>query len=275
MSKPSESKLEIALPPHIAFNEVLLQAELDALSSPGNLFTVAKRSIDARSHDIKVRIQLEANAPQNQAIVERTSALFKRDVRSARPIAVVGCGPAGMFAALKLIELGLRPIVFERGKNVRERRRDLAAISKHDIVNPESNYCFGEGGAGTYSDGKLYTRSGKRGSIESILEIFVAHGATDDILIDAHPHIGTNKLPNVVSAINQTILDAGGAIHFNSKITNIFTKYGAISGLEVNGTQTFEFSEIILATGHSAADIFHLLRRSRCCVLHQCRVDMF
>ena len=260
---PPESRLEIALPPHIAFDAGLLQNELEALSSPGTQYSVAKRSIDARSHEIKVRLQLHANAPLLQSITERTASLFARNVGNARKVAVVGCGPAGMFAALKLIELGLCPIVFERGKNVRERRRDLAAISKHDIVNPESNYCFGEGGAGTYSDGKLYTRSGKRGSIESILEIFVAHGATDDILVDAHPHIGTNKLPNVVSAINQTIVDAGGAIHFNSKITNIFTKDGAITGLEVNGMQTFDFSEIILATGHSASDIFHLLRNNQ------------
>jgi uncharacterized FAD-dependent dehydrogenase len=171
----------------------------------------------------------------------------------------VGFGPAGMFAALRLIELGYKPVVFERGQDVRGRRRDLAAINKHHIVNPESNYCFGEGGAGTYSDGKLYTRSKKRGDLRRILEILVRHGATERILVDAHPHIGTNKLPKVVEAIRDTILQAGGEIHFNTRVDDILINNGAVKGVKLAGGETRHAKSLILATGHSARDIFELL----------------
>ena len=176
---------------------------------------------------------------------------------------IVGSGPAGLFAALKLIELGLKPIILERGKDVRSRRRDLAAINKQHIVNPESNYCFGEGGAGTYSDGKLYTRSKKRGSILSVLETMVFHGANDEILIDAHPHIGTNKLPKLIAAIRETILSAGGEIHFNTKVTDLIIENNIISGVITEGGDRVLGKAVILATGHSARDIFHLLYKKR------------
>lgn len=158
-----------------------------------------------------------------------------------------------------MIELGKKPVIFERGKNVRDRRRDLAVLNKEQIVNPESNYCFGEGGAGTYSDGKLYTRSTKRGDVNKILEQLVAHGASEEIMIDAHPHIGTNKLPEIIVQIRETILECGGEIHFNSKLTDILSTDNVVTGIEINHSEKHSGKKIILATGHSARDIFYLL----------------
>ncbi|HEX9958315.1 MAG TPA: FAD-dependent oxidoreductase, partial [Fibrella sp.] len=179
----------------------------------------------------------------------------------AKSVVIVGAGPAGLFAALRLIELGMKPIVLERGSDVRTRRRDLAAINKDHIVNPESNYCFGEGGAGTYSDGKLYTRSSKRGDIRRILEILVAHGATDQILVDAHPHIGTNKLPSVVTALRESILDAGGEVHFDTKVVDLILENGEMRGVVTADGREYTGEGVILATGHSARDMFHLLHQ--------------
>ena len=186
---------------------------------------------------------------------------FKK-VNTAPQVHIIGAGPAGMFAALQCLELGLKPIVLERGKDVRQRRRDLALITKEQEVNPESNYCFGEGGAGTYSDGKLYTRSKKRGDWKKVLSWFVEHGATTDILTDAHPHIGTNKLPQVITAIRETILAYGGEIEFNTKVTNFRVEKQAIVGLELNNTREIKVAHVILATGHSANDIYHLLHQN-------------
>ncbi len=183
------------------------------------------------------------------------------NVAGKEEVIIIGCGPAGMFAALRLIELGKKPIVIERGKDVRERRRDLAAINKHDLVNPDSNYCFGEGGAGTYSDGKLYTRSGKRGSISSVLQTLVAHGAKEDILYEAHPHIGTNKLPKVVQAMRQSILDAGGEIHFNTRVEDFLLEKNHLKGIVTQHGDRIEAKNVILATGHSARDIYTLLHQ--------------
>jgi uncharacterized FAD-dependent dehydrogenase len=166
-----------------------------------------------------------------------------------------------LFAALRLIELGLKPILIERGKNVRDRRRDLAKINRDGVVNPESNYCFGEGGAGTYSDGKLYTRSSKRGDVQRILHRFVEHGATNDILIEAHPHIGTNHLPNIISNIREKIIECGGEIFFNKKVTKFLLQNSSIKGVECADGSTFEADNLILATGHSARDIFETLHR--------------
>ena len=173
----------------------------------------------------------------------------------------MGAGPAGLFAALQCIELGLKPIIIERGKAVKDRRRDLANINKQGLVNPESNYCFGEGGAGTYSDGKLYTRSTKRGDVNGVLKTFVAHGATEDILVDARPHIGTNKLPQIIEAIRETILNAGGEIHFDSKVTSLLVSSGEIKGVQLATGEKLQANAVILATGHSARDVFEMLHR--------------
>jgi hypothetical protein len=189
---------------------------------------------------------------------------YKDVSASKHVITIIGAGPAGLYAALRCLELGIKPIIFERGKDVQARRRDLAAIHKLHLINEESNYCFGEGGAGTYSDGKLYTRSSKRGDIEHILKTFVAHGASTEILVDAHPHIGTNKLPKIISFMRETILQHGGEIYFNSKLVDINYAGDTIKSIlitqsETNTTIEHACEHIILATGHSARDIYELL----------------
>ncbi len=213
-----------------------------------------KRSIDARK---MVQYELIYEYTKGSGDFARVKGDYTyKNIKSAKPVLIVGAGPAGLFAALRLIELGLKPIIIERGKDVRERRRDLKAINRDHKVNPDSNYCFGEGGAGTYSDGKLYTRSGKRGSIQRILEILHLHGAREEILIDAHPHIGTNKLPKLVSDLSQTILNAGGEIHFNTALDSLKFKEGKITGARFRNGESIDLDAIILATGHSARDIF-------------------
>jgi len=179
--------------------------------------------------------------------------------RSAKTVIIIGAGPCGLFAALKLIELGIRPIILERGKNVRERRRDLASLNKEGVINPESNYCFGEGGAGTYSDGKLYTRSQKRGNINRILHLFFQFGATENILYEAHPHIGTNKLPQIITAMRKQITDSGGAVLFEKKVVDFIVKDNIIKRVQTADGDSFDADAVILATGHSARDIFRLL----------------
>ena len=221
-----------------------------------------KQSIDARRTPIMIRLVLDVYAADE--IFE--SLLWKPDfpkTRKKKSAVIVGFGPAGMFAALRLLERGIQPIIIERGKPVRERRRDLAMLNRDGIVNPESNYCFGEGGAGTYSDGKLYTRSKKRGDIRKVLEIFVAHGADERILYEAHPHIGTNKLPHIVEAIRQTIIDIGGEVYFNEKLTDIIIKDNAVKAVVLASGKEIATDEIILATGHSARDIFELLHKKQ------------
>lgn len=229
-------------------------------------FKVLKRSIDARSRRVVYRMQVRAFI--DEAPVPETFTNHYPNVDHARPVIIVGAGPAGLFAALRCIEQGLKPIVIERGKDVKQRRRDLAAINKSGIINPESNYCFGEGGAGTYSDGKLYTRSNKRGDVNKVLEVFVQHGAPADILVDARPHIGTNKLPGIITGIRETILNAGGEIRFGHKLADLLTGSGKIEGVAVNieggpgHTETqLAADAVILATGHSARDIYELLHR--------------
>jgi len=218
---------------------------------------IRKRSIDARQKPVKINLQIELweNGEKREII----PPFSPQNVSSSKEIAIIGAGPAGLYAALRAIEAGLKPIVFERGKDVRERRRDLAAINKDQYVNPESNYCFGEGGAGTYSDGKLYTRSKKRGNVLKAMEWFVHFGADEDILVNAHPHIGTNKLPKIISAMREGIIENGGEVHFNSKLTDLTVKDSAIEAIEINGKQWYQFDNVILATGHSARDIFYLL----------------
>lgn len=223
---------------------------------------ILRKSIDARKP--KIVFNYKVAVYSNEALAERSEYVFKyQEVSHAKPIHIIGFGPAGMYAALRCIELGFKPIVFERGKNVQDRRRDLKAINQDHIVDEDSNYCFGEGGAGTYSDGKLYTRSLKRGDVRRIFENLVYHGATEQILIDAHPHIGTNKLPKVVQNIRETIIKYGGEIHFQKRVTNFTTKNNKIQALTINDQTEIAVEKVILATGHSARDIFYMLHKKQ------------
>ncbi|MDF1866617.1 MAG: FAD-binding protein [Saprospiraceae bacterium] len=223
-------------------------------------FQILRRSIDARGSRPFFTLRVEAFWGEKPE-AEPAILLNFKEVHDKEPVIIVGAGPAGYFAALELIEQGLKPIIFDRGKDVQARRRDLRAIQQLGVVNPNSNYCFGEGGAGTYSDGKLYTRSHKRGSIYKALKLFVEHGAKTDILVDAHPHIGSNKLPKIVASIRETILKYGGEIHFDSKITDFIIQKKEIKGVIVNDTDAHHAKGVILATGHSARDIYELLHQ--------------
>ena len=227
-----------------------------------NAYQILRRSIDARSRNILVQMQVNVFVEEPfQDAFAFTPALQKVD--HARPVIVAGAGPAGLFAGLQLIEQGLKPIIVERGKDVRNRRRDLAAMNKQGIVNPESNYCFGEGGAGTYSDGKLYTRSNKRGSIFRSLQWFHYFGATEKILYEAHPHIGTNKLPHIIVAMREAIEACGGQVLFDTKVTDLILEGDTLKGVMVNEQEQILADALILATGHSARDIFELLHRRK------------
>ena len=224
-------------------------------------YHILKHSIDARSREPRINLQVKAFI--NEPFRERELITFHfKDVHKAEhSVIIIGAGPAGLFAALQLIEKGVKPIILERGKDVKARRRDLAILNKEGEVNPESNYCFGEGGAGTYSDGKLYTRSSKRGDVNRILNLFVRFGAEEKILYEAHPHIGTNKLPQIITAMRKTILEHGGEFHFGQKLTDLEIKDGSIHQVLTADGNKFHGDAVILATGHSARDIFELLHR--------------
>ena len=254
--------LQLTLLPEIALDDDALRQHINKklrLRPDDKPFIrKTRQSIDARGKQVKVNVQAEVYLNELPPSLIQTP-LHYPDVSNRPAALIVGCGPAGMFAALRLIELGIKPVLFERGKDVRARRRDLAAINKEHIVNPESNYCFGEGGAGTYSDGKLYTRSNKRGDIRRVLEIFVGHGASEQILIDTHPHIGTNKLPMVVAEMHKSILEAGGEIHFDTKVTDLILDENNLKGVVTDDNKEHIGIGVILATGHSARDIYELL----------------
>jgi uncharacterized protein len=261
------NELQIQVTPETASNDILLKEHVAKLmqtkSAEIKHITILKRSIDARQKAIKINLKIVVFF-QDEKVVEETAELPDyKNVENAQEVIVVGAGPAGLFAALQLIELGLRPIVIERGKDVRGRRRDLKAINRDGIVNEDSNYCFGEGGAGTYSDGKLYTRSKKRGDVDRILKLLVAFGATPDILVEAHPHIGTNKLPQIIQDIREKIIEFGGKVLFETRVTDIIVKNNEVQGIMTQAGDVIEAKKIILATGHSARDIFELLDRKK------------
>ena len=260
-------ELLIQVSPEIAANDLLLKShlskEIKITVDDIQHISILKRSIDARQKAVKINLKV---------LIYLKGELFQEpkfqlpdygNVASAQEVIVVGAGPAGLFAALQLIELGLKPILVERGKDVRGRRRDLKAINVDHLVNEDSNYCFGEGGAGTYSDGKLYTRSKKRGDVTRVLELFVAFGATPDILVDAHPHIGTNKLPQIIQDIREKIIECGGQVLFETRLTDILIKNNEVQGIVTQKGATILANKIILATGHSARDIYELLDRKK------------
>ena len=222
---------------------------------------ILKRSIDARQRQVVVNLKVRVyiNEPMTQDYL--VPPIDYKPVSDKRQAIVVGMGPGGLFAALRLIELGIKPVVLERGKDVMNRRIDASRIQREGIVDPESNYCFGEGGAGAYSDGKLYTRSKKRGSVEHILGIFVQHGAREDILIDAHPHIGSDKLPGVIKAMRETIIGCGGEVHFETRVTRLVVEDSKVIGVETATGERFD-GPVILATGHSARDVYQMLHDS-------------
>lgn len=255
------NEIEICLSPEFAFDDFQIENAVKTKlgkSYLGKSFVVKSRSLDARSrvivYRLKVLIYDSSSIPE---LLPQFPAL--KNVADGKRIIIVGAGPAGLFAALECIRLGLKPIIIERGKTVKVRRRDLAKINKEGVVNPESNYCFGEGGAGTYSDGKLYTRSTKRGDVNEILSWLIHHGAKPDIAIEAHPHIGTNKLPQIIEEIRNTILHFGGEIHFDTKLTFIGHSFSEFKYVLVNDSVKIEGAACILATGHSANDIYTLL----------------
>ncbi len=260
---PREFQFQVS--PEVAANESLLTQHVAKLFqvSPKEIqkVDVVKRSIDARQRSIKMNIKANVFLVSEAYTETQIELPDYPNVTNAQEVIVVGAGPAGLFAALQLIELGLKPIVLERGKDVRGRRRDLKAINVDGIVNPESNYCFGEGGAGTYSDGKLYTRSKKRGDVDRILRLLVGFGATHEIMVEAHPHIGTNKLPQIIQDIREKIIECGGQVLFDTKVTDILIKNNEVEGVVTQNGDTILANKLILATGHSARDIFELLHQ--------------
>ena len=221
-------------------------------------YEILKKSIDARGKLIKIifKVRVYIDEPDHRT----TPTVFHaQQVSKEAEVHIIGAGPAGLFCALQCIELGMKPVVFERGKKVRDRRRDLAILNKEGILNEESNYCFGEGGAGTYSDGKLYTRSNKRGNVQRILHLFHYFGADANILYEAHPHIGTNKLPQIIEAMREKIIECGGEIHFNSTLTDVTLSGNKVASLTINNSMKVAVKHVVLATGHSAHDIYELL----------------
>lgn len=251
------------LPSEAVDDSTIKQNAADAFainSSSITGFHILKRSIDARSKQpfIILTLQVFINEPFQER--QKIKIDFPDVSQSAKKTIIIGAGPAGLFAALKCLEENIQPILLERGKDVRARRRDLAMLNKEGIINTESNYCFGEGGAGTYSDGKLYTRSNKRGDVNRILNLFVQFGAEENILFDAHPHIGTNKLPQIITAIRQQIISSGGLFLFEKKVVDFIIKDEIIQSVKTSDGNFFDAGSVILATGHSARDIFQLLQ---------------
>ncbi|AZQ44201.1 NAD(P)/FAD-dependent oxidoreductase [Nonlabens ponticola] len=259
-----EIQLRVSLPEEEQDPDLTRRAALHLGEDVSNIngIVVLRKSIDARKKIVvfNYKIAVYINEPLPQ---ESEYKFDYQDVSKASKVHIIGFGPAGMYAALRCMELGYKPVVYERGKDVQKRRRDIKAINQDHVVDEDSNYCFGEGGAGTYSDGKLYTRSLKRGDVRRIFENLVFHGATNEILVDAHPHIGTNKLPKIIQRIRETILQYGGEIHFETRVTDFILRNDAITSLILNDQDEVAVNKVILATGHSARDIFELLHRKK------------
>lgn len=261
-----QREISVQVPPETAGNSLALNHFISKKSGIplGEIrhVEILKRSIDARQRQVKVNLKLQVFVGEDFKKLQIALPNYS-NVSNAEEVVIIGAGPAGLFAALRCIELGKKPIVLERGKDVRARRRDLKKLNIEHIVNENSNYCFGEGGAGTYSDGKLYTRSKKRGDVTRILELLVGFGATDQILVEAHPHIGTNKLPAIIQDITRMIRECGGEVLFNSRVVDFQVKNMEMRAVVLQDGTTIPSKKVILATGHSARDIFHLLNEKR------------
>ena len=261
----SKHTLQLRVAPEIAYNPMRLSAEVSSqIAVDVNRLTevrVTRRSIDARQRRVMVNLSVDVYVDEAPEDTLATPVEYKPLPADAPSAVIVGAGPAGLFAALRLIEEGVRPVVLERGKSVEERSKDMARISRENVVDPDSNYCFGEGGAGAYSDGKLYTRSKKRGSVEKILNIFVQHGAKEDILVDAHPHIGTDRLPQVIRGMRNTILRCGGEVRFGTRVELLVLDGNRVTGVVTARDERVD-GPVILATGHSARDVYRFLDRA-------------
>ncbi len=259
--------IQLRLKPEVAGNDIRLRvAASTALNIDANRIKrldILRRSIDARQRQVMVNLNIQLHLDEADEAYSRYTPIRYPDVAGKPAVIIVGAGPAGLFAALELIELGFRPIVLERGKDVDSRRRDMAILCREGIVDSDSNYCFGEGGAGAFSDGKLYTRSTKRGPVDKVLQIFHTHGASDNILIDAHPHIGTDRLPVIIKAMRETIIAHGGEVHFGEHVSNLVfnTDKNRVAGVRTVAAKEWQ-GPVILATGHSARDVYKMLQQN-------------
>jgi uncharacterized FAD-dependent dehydrogenase len=257
-------RINLTIPPEYINDNDFITKQLSKLVGidSENISSIipVKRSIDARFNKVVYRLLVDVFIDERP--IENFSFYKYPYVKEDKKVIIIGFGPAGIFSALRLIEAGVKPIIIERGKDVRNRRRDIRAIHQKHFVNPESNYCFGEGGAGTFSDGKLYTRSTKRGNVKKILEILVQHGANKEILIDSHPHIGSNKLPIIIQNIRQTIINCGGEIYFNSKVTDFILDNNKVKGVVINNCIEILANSVIIATGHSGREIYYILHNN-------------
>jgi uncharacterized FAD-dependent dehydrogenase len=261
-----QRKIPLNLSPGEAADDIIVRKRASVIAgiNPSDIsfFRVIKRSVDARTKNIRVNLRIEIGTG-NDLFQQPIPPFRIQDVSKKREVIIAGAGPAGLFAALRLIELGLRPVILERGRDVSSRKRDLARISREHIVNPDSNYCFGEGGAGTFSDGKLYTRSKKRGDNSRVLELLCFHGADPAIMYEAHPHLGTDKLPGIITQIRNSIIEAGGSYFFDTKVTELIIGDNRINGVVTSDNRKFRSPYLVLATGHSARDIYEMLYNKR------------